>query len=526
MLSFSAADLLLRLRDAGAPYVAMNRIMSDYRTHPADFRDRPRPDGPALKRLIEEIREIAGADNVLDHPDRLKVYDCDGYVIERSLPDAVVFPETTEQTALCVRACNRAGVGYVPRGAGTSLAGGTLAVGGGLVICTSRMKRILDIDVENRCATVQAGVVNMWLTNELNARESGLHYAPDPSSQTACTIGGNVGTNSGGPHTLKYGVTVNHVLGVTMVLPDGEIATLGGAIEDEPNLDLVGLFVGNEGTLGICTEAVLRLTRNPEGGRTFLASFDLAENCARAISGIISQGIVPAALEMLDNIVINAVEDKAKLGLPREANALLLIELDGILAGMDPEAEAVKQVVAEHGGVLRTEIPFRTRKEPDYAAIWKARKTAFGAIGRVCPTYFTQDGVVPRTKLPEILRFMDDVSKRHRLRIANVFHAGDGNIHPLILFDDADPTQLGRAMDASTEILDKCIEMGGSVTGEHGIGVEKLDFMPRLFRMESLEAMAAVRDAINPAGICSPCKLLPIGCGCVERTKLPSGGGF
>lgn len=304
-----------------------------------------------------------------------------------------------------------------------------------------------------------------------------------------------------------------------MVLPDGEIAQIGGPIEDEPGLDLIGLFVGNEGTLGICTEAILRLTRNPEGGRTFLASFDQVDNCGKAISGIIASGIVPAALEMLDNILINAVEDKAKLGLPREAKALLLVELDGLLIGIEPEAEAVKATIAEHGGVLKREIRFQTRKEPDYAAVWKARKTAFGAIGRVCPTYFTQDGVVPRTKLPEILRFIENVSERYGVRIANVFHAGDGNIHPIVLFDEQDRDQLHRATEASHEILDKCIELGGSVSGEHGIGVEKLDFMTKLFRPESLDAMALVRDAINPIGICSPCKMLPIGCGCIERGK-------
>ncbi len=469
-------------------------------------------------RLASELVDIVGQANVLGHPDELLVYECDGFVIEKNAPDLVVFPTSTAEVVEVVKACTRFGVPFVPRGAGTSLAGGTLAVGGGVMICLTRMKRILEVNTRDRYAVVEPGVVNVWLTKALAG--SGFHYAPDPSSQGACTIGGNVATNSGGPHTLKYGVTVNHVRGLELVLPDGSVVEMGGAEEDHPGYDLAGLVVGHEGTFGVVTKVTVGLTRDPESGRTFLGVFETVESATEAVSGIIAAGIVPAALEMLDNPMIRAVEAAFGFGFPTEAGAVLIIETDGLEAGQEREAQAIASIVRSSGGSVAKAITWKTRKEPEYVAIWKSRKSAFGAIGRLSPTFCTQDGVVPRTKLPHILRFIMAVGERHHLRIANVFHAGDGNIHPILLFDERDPDQVRRVLEASHEILDECINVGGSVTGEHGIGVEKMSFMPKLFGPMDLAAMIALRQAFNPSGLCSPDKMIPGGTGCIER-KTP-----
>jgi glycolate oxidase len=472
---------------------------------------------PLAVRLLAELTAIVGAENVLHHRDELLVYECDGYVINKKVPDVVVYPTCTEHVVELVKLCNRHGVPFVPRGAGTSLAGGTLAVGGGVMICMTRMKRILEINTRDRYAIVEPGVVNVWLTRALAGQ--GFHYAPDPSSQTACTIGGNVATNSGGPHTLKYGVTVNHVKGVELVLPDAAVVPIGGIVDDLPGYDLAGLVVGSEGTFGVVTKVIVNLTRDPEAGRTLLGVFDTVEAATETVSGIIAAGIVPAALEMLDNLMIQAVEQAFAFGFPTEAGAVLIMELDGIDAGLDREAQAISEIVQAHGGRVQKSITWRTRKEPEYVAIWKSRKSAFGAIGRLSPTFCTQDGVVPRTLLPHILRFIEGVSRRHDIRIANVFHAGDGNIHPILLFDEHDPGQVKRVLEASHEILDECIRVGGSVTGEHGIGVEKMAFMPRLFTPEDLAAMVAIRQSLNPDGRCSPFKMLPTGGHCLERSS-------
>jgi glycolate oxidase len=377
------------------------------------------------------------------------------------------------------------------------------------------MKRILEINTRDRYAIVEPGVVNVWLTRALAG--TGFHYAPDPSSQTACTIGGNVATNSGGPHTLKYGVTVNHVLGVELVMPDGEVVELGGVSEDNPGYDLTGLVVGHEGTFGVVTKVIVRLTRDPESGRTFLGVFDSVDAATETVSGIIAAGIVPAALEMLDNPMIRAIEQAFHFGFPTEAGAVLIIETDGLEAGQGRDAEAITAIVERNGGSVKKEIPWRTRTEPEYVAIWKSRKSAFGAIGRLSPTFCTQDGVVPRTKLPHILRRITEIGAKYEIGIANVFHAGDGNIHPILLFDERDPDQVRRVLEASHEILEECIAVGGSVTGEHGIGVEKMSFMPRLFTKDDLAVMATVRTVFNPEGRCSPDKMLPGGAGCIER---------
>jgi glycolate oxidase len=466
-------------------------------------------------RLLADLIAAVGEANVLHHHDELVVYECDGYVIHKSVPDVVVFPTTTEQVVEVVKLCQRHEVPFVPRGAGTSLAGGTLAVGGGVMVSLTRMKRILEINTRDRYAIVEPGVVNIWLTRALAG--AGFHYAPDPSSQTACTIGGNVATNSGGPHTLKYGVTVNHVRGVELVMPDGTVVTTGGIPEDHPGYDLTGLIVGHEGTFGIVTKVIVNLTRDPESGRTFLAVFDSVDAATETVSGIIAAGIVPAALEMLDHLMIQAVEAAFHFGFPTKAGAVLIIEIDGLEAGLDPEATAITEIVRSWGGTIEKAIAWRTRQEPEYVAIWKSRKSAFGAIGRLSPTFCTQDGVVPRTKLPHILRKITEIGQRYQIRIANVFHAGDGNIHPILLFDERDPDQVKRVLDASHEILEECIRVGGSVTGEHGIGVEKMEFMPRLFGPEDLAAMVALRRAFNPEGRCSPEKMLPGGVGCIER---------
>lgn len=464
------------------------------------------------------LQEIVGADGLLTQPDELLVYECDGYTVEKKCPDVVVFPTCTEQVVAIVRLCNEQQIPFVPRGAGTSLAGGCLPIGGGVMIALTRMKQILEVNFRDRYAVVEPGLVNLHLTNHLKG--SGYHYAPDPSSQGACTIGGNFATNSGGPHTLKYGVTVNHVLGAEVVLPDGEVVQLGGPTEDVPGFDLTGLFVGSEGTLGICTKVIVRLTRDPAAYRTMLGVFETVDDATQTISNIIGAGIVPAALEMMDQGIVSAVEQAFHFGFPLDAGAVLLIEVDGLEVGVDEDAQKIIRICQESGA---REV--RQANSPkERLLLWKCRKQAFGAIGRLSPSYCTQDGVVPRTKLPEILRFITDCGQRHGIRIVNVFHAGDGNIHPILLFDERDADQVRRVLEASDEILNRCIDLGGSVTGEHGIGVEKISFMHRLFSPDDLAVMQSLHDCFNPASLCSPGKMLPTSAGCgnehVPRSPL------
>jgi glycolate oxidase len=466
--------------------------------------------------FLDGIRQIFGDAAVITDPDSLLVYDCDGYTVEKNRPDVVVFPTTTEQVVAIVRLCQQYSVPFVPRGAGTSLAGGCLPVGGGVMISLTKMKRILEINIRDRYAIVEPGLVNVHLTQALKG--SGHHYAPDPSSQGACTIGGNFATNSGGPHTLKYGVTVNHILGAEVVLPDGTLTRLGGPTEDTPGYDFTGLFVGSEGTFGVCTRVWVRLTRDPESYRTLLGIFNSIQDATQAISAIIGAGIVPAALELMDGGIIGAVEEAFHFGFPLDAAAVLLMEVDGLEVAVDGEARQMIDLCTQHGA---REV--RTANTPkERQLLWKCRKQAFGAIGRLASSFCTQDGVVPRTRLPEILEFIQEVSARHNLRIVNVFHAGDGNIHPILLFDERDPDQIRRVLLASDEILGRCIDLGGSVTGEHGIGVEKLSFMSRLFTEADLAVMGEIRDVFNPTHLCSPKKMLPTSGGCgtehIERT--------
>jgi glycolate oxidase len=458
--------------------------------------------------LVRRLKEFLGETAVLERADELLVYECDGYVIEKSSPDLVVFPMTTEHVVTVVRLCNEFQVPFVPRGAGTSLAGGCLPVGGGVMISLTRMKQILEVNLRDRYAVVQPGLVNVHLTQALKG--TGYHYAPDPSSQGACTVGGNFATNSGGPHTLKYGVTVNHVLGAEVVLPSGEVIQLGGPTEDVPGFDLTGLFVGSEGTLGICTALIVRLTRDPASHRTMLGVFETVDAATQTISQIIGAGIVPAALEMMDQGIIAAVEQAFHFGFPLDAGAVLLIEVDGLEVSVAAEADRIIDICRQAGA--REVRQANTPKERQL--LWKCRKQAFGAIGRLSPSYCTQDGVVPRTKLPDILRFIVACGERHQIRIVNVFHAGDGNIHPILLFDERDPDQVQRVLLASDEILTECIRLGGSVTGEHGIGVEKISFMKQLFNEDDLAVMQSIHDCFNPQSRCSPGKMLPTSAGC------------
>src|SRR3954454_11969021 len=464
--------------------------------------------------LADRLRAVVGRDALLTAPSDLLVYECDGYTIEKNKPDVVVFPTTTEQVVEVVKVCNELNVPFLPRGAGTSLAGGCLPVGGGVMIGLSRMKRILEVDYRNRYAVVEPGVVNLWLTNHI--KPQGHHFAPDPSSQGACTIGGNVATNSGGPHMLKYGVTVNHVLGLELVLPDGRVVHTGGPAEDNPGYDLTGVIVGSEGTFGIVTKIWVRITRNPQAYRTLLGVFETVDDATNTISDIIGAGIIPGALEMLDQLILQAVEAAFHFGFSLDAGAVLIMEVDGLEAGLEAQAEHIELIALKN----KAREVRRANTDAERALLWKSRKQAFGAVGRLAPRYCNQGGVVPRTKLPAMLRAIRAIGEKYDLRICNVFHAGDGNIHPILLFDERDKGQVRRVLDASHEILDECVRLGGSVTGEHGIGVEKIDFMPKLFAPEDLAMMVRLRSAFNPDNRCSPQKMLPTAGACIEQSKV------
>jgi len=452
--------------------------------------------------IVSQLRSRLGADNVLSSPSDLVVYECDGFTIEKNRPDAVVFPRSTQEVAAVVRLCNRHGAPIVPRGAGTSLAGGCLPVGGGVVVMLTRMKRILQINLRDRFALVEAGVPNIQLTRALAG--SGHHFAPDPSSQGAATIGGNVATNAGGPHTLKYGVTVNHVLGLEAVLGDGSVVTVG-PVENPAALDLAGVLVGSEGTLAIVTKVWVRLTRNPQEFRTLRAIFESVEDAGEAVSDIIAAGILPAAMELMDRGILEAVEEAFHFGFPLDAQAVAVIELDGPAAGLDEQQERVTKLCRKH----RAREVLQAASQKERELLWKCRKLAVGAVGRLSPSYCIQDGVVPRTRLPHVIRRIAEISAKHRVRIVNVAHAGDGNIHPILLFDERDKEEVARVLDAGNELLAECIACGGSVTAEHGIGVEKIHFMSRQFDEPDLEVMRRLRQALNPTGRLCPGKLLP-----------------
>lgn len=456
--------------------------------------------------FVERLQTIVGKEGLLTNPHELFVYECDAYTLERKLPGAVVLPKSTEEAAAVVKLCAENGVPIIPRGAGTSLSGAVLAVSGGVMIGLSRMNRILSIDYRNRRALVEAGCVNANVTNAVKGR--GFFYAPDPSSQPACTIGGNVAMNSGGPHTLKYGVTTNHVLGYELILPGGEIVWLGATPdggEDVEGYDLRGAALGSEGMFGVVTRVLLRLSRAPQGFKTMLGVFESVDDASQTVSDIIAAGIVPGALEMMDQLITQAVEAAYAFGFPLDAGAVLIIELDGPKPGLARQAEKVLEICRKN----RAREVRSAKSEEDRALLWKCRKRAFGAIGRLSPNFLTQDGVAPRSKLPELMRFIQATSKKYGLRIPNVFHAGDGNIHPLVLYDERDPKQVRDAVAAGDEILAKCVELGGSVTGEHGIGVEKIDFMARQFSENDLAAMRKLRAVFDPEQRCNPHKMFP-----------------
>lgn len=468
--------------------------------------------------LLLELQALLGKHNVLWHPDDLRVYSYDGSNNMAS-PDIVVLPRDAEQVSAIVKLARRYGAAIVPRGSGTGLCGAVTAVAGGVMIGFARMNRILEIDLDNRTALVEPGVVNLDVSAALAPH--GYFYAPDPSSQAACTIGGNVASNSGGPHCLAYGVTANHVLGLEVVLENGEILWLGGKTPDEQGYDLVAAFIGSEGTFGIITKVLVRVLPLPEATRTLLAIFDTIEQASRTVSGVIGAGVIPAALEMIDGVTIRAVEAAYHIGLPPDADAVLLIEVDGPRAGIDELQEMLADFCREFGA---REIRI-AKNEEERAALWKARKTALGALGRLAPNYYIQDGVVPRSKLPFVLAQQDAIAEKYGVVIANVLHAGDGNLHPNILFDAREPGAYERVHEAGGEILKLCIEVGGTISGEHGIGIEKLDYMPILFSQDDLAAQVKLRDAIAPTRILNPCKMIPQGskCGEAMRHQLPSG---
>ncbi|PYM57585.1 MAG: FAD-binding oxidoreductase [Candidatus Rokuibacteriota bacterium] len=460
-------------------------------------------------RLRQAFEAIVGPDGVLSEPDELLVYESDGLTLFRALADVVVFPRSTEEVAAAVRLANAEGLPFVARGAGTGLAGGCLPAEGGVVIALTRMNRILEIDYANQLAVVEPGLVNLHLSEALQSR--GFYYAPDPSSQLACTIGGNVANNSGGPHTLKYGVTTNHVLGLEVVLPDGEVVWLGGKVRDPQGYDLVGVFVGSEGTFGIATKVVVRIVRRPEAVRTLLAVFDRLDRASQTVAAITARGLTPAALEMIDQLTIQAVEDAYGAGYPRDAAAALLIELDGLSVGLDEEVERV-MAACRDSGARQVRL---ARDERERQLLWKGRKAAFGAFGRISPAYMVMDGVIPRTRLPEVLRSVEEIARTHGLRVGNVFHAGDGNLHPNILYDPRIAGEVERVLAAGAAIMKACVDVGGSISGEHGIGLEKRDFMPWIFSEADLRAMAAVKAAFNPTGRCNPGKVFPTAKSCV-----------
>ncbi len=456
--------------------------------------------------FLESLRAIVGTEGILSNPAELVVYECDAYTLEKMLPHAVVLPKDTEEVAAVVKLCAEHNLPIIPRGAGTSLSGAVLPVTGGVMIGLSRMNRIISVDYRNRRALVEAGCVNAHVTNAVKSR--GLLYAPDPSSQPACTIGGNVATNSGGPHTLKYGVTTNHVLGYEMVLADGRIVWLGAKPdggEDIFGYDLRGAALGAEGMFGVVTRVLLRLVRAPQAYKTMLGVFETVADASQTVTDIIGAGIIPAALEMMDQLITQAVEAAYQFGFPLDAGAVLIIELDGPRAGLGRQADRVIEICRAN----RARDVRSAKTAEDRALLWKSRKRAFGAIGRLSPNFLTQDGVVPRSKLPEIMRFIHETSAKYGLRIPNVFHAGDGNIHPLVLYDERDPGQVEKAVQAGNDILEKCIELGGSVTGEHGIGVEKIDFMAKQFTPADLDAMRKLREVFDPGQRCNPHKMFP-----------------
>ena len=455
---------------------------------------------------LEELRGILGPQGLISSSEELRTYECDGLTNFRVIPSAVVLPDSTEQVQAVVRLCHRERIPFVARGSGTGLSGGALPVAGGIVICLARMKRILEVDLINARVVVEPGVINLDVTSRVAS--ANFFYAPDPSSQSVCSIGGNVAENSGGAHCLKYGFTTTHVLGLEVVLPDGSLIHMGGKTLDTPGYDLAGVFVGSEGTLGIATKITLRIVKRPECVRTLLAAFHSTNEAGAAVSGIIAAGMLPAAIEMMDNLAIQAAEAAVHANYP-DCGGLLLVELDGPVAEVNALMAHVDEICRQNGA---WEIRV-AQSEAERALVWKGRKAAFAAMGRISPNYIVQDGVIPRTSLPQILSEIDQLSAETGLRVANVFHAGDGNLHPLVLYDRRIPGQEKAAERLSERILELCIEKGGSITGEHGVGEEKKHMMSKMFAEPDLDTMQRVRCAFDPLQLSNPTKIFP-------RTRL------
>jgi len=469
---------------------------------------------------LRELREIVGEQYVLIEKEDVIVYEQDGSIFQ-VMPQLVALPGGVDQVSGVVKAAKRANVPIVPRGSGTGLAGGAVPAEGGIVLSLARLNRILKIDLQNRIAIVEPGVINLDVTKAV--AKDGFFYAPDPSSQAACSIGGNVANNSGGPHTLAYGVTTNHVLGVEVVLDDGQIVWLGGEVPDTPGYDLCGVFVGSEGTMGITTKVAVRLMQTRESVRTLLAIFDQMDTATHTVVDITAAGIIPAALEMMDRTTIEAVETGSPVGFPRDAEAVLIVEVEGIIEHTERSMDLVR-AICERSGAREVRV---AKDDAERQRLWKGRKGAFGAMGALAPNYYVQDGVVPRSKLPEMMKRIADISKQFNLRIANVFHAGDGNLHPNILFDMRAPGELDRVIEAGAATLRACIELGGSITGEHGVGLEKKAYIGLLFNETDLEAMTRVRRAFDPDGRFNPAKLFPTPMSCGEirhqQANIPAG---
>src|SRR5579883_629706 len=468
---------------------------------------------PLAREILAEMQSRLGRHAVLSDPADLKLYEYDGGV-DKALPDAVVFPRTTEEVVALVRLARDHNLPIVGRGAGTGLSGGAIARAGGLLISFARMNQILEIDIENERAVVQPGVVNLDIT--LAVQPFGYFYAPDPSSQRACTIGGNVAENAGGPHTLAYGVTTNHVLGLEAVLPDGSIIETGCGY-DHAGYDLTGLLVGSEGTMALITKIIVRLMRKPEMVQTILAIYDSPEDAGDTVAKITARAITPVAVEMLDGPLLRMVEDSVGAGYPRDAAAVLLIELEGLKEAVEEQIAEIHQVCLECNA-----REFRVaRSAEERELLWKGRKNAFGAVGRFSAAYYVQDGVVPRTQIAPTLRFIDQLGKRHNIAISNIFHAGDGNLHPLLMFDPRKPGEREKIIRASDEILEFCISVGGSITGEHGVGMEKMEMMEQQFPPDSLEFIARFKKLFDPECRLNPGKVLPTGRGCLEIRQRP-----
>lgn len=463
---------------------------------------------PAFK---QKLISILGPGEVISSEDELIAYECDALTGLRIKPVFVVLPENADQVSRVVKQCYEHDIPYVPRGAGTGLSGGALPVEEGVVISLSRMNKILEVDIENELVVVEPGVVNISVTNAVSPH--GYYYAPDPSSQIVCTIGGNVAENSGGVHCLKYGVTSNHVLGLEVVMPDGEIIELGGKAPDSPGYDLTGLFVGSEGLLGIVTKTTLRIVKKPETVKTLFATYDRIEDAGASVSGITARGVIPAGMEIMDSLCIISVEEAIGCGYPVDAGAILLVELDGPEAEVTAQLPIVEEVLKEHKA---KEIKI-AKDSAERDLFWKGRKSAFPAMGRISPDYYVQDGVIPRSKLAEVLGRIGELSEKYGLRVANVFHAGDGNLHPLVLYDGQVEGEYDKALELAGDILNVCVDAGGSITGEHGVGHDKKRFLSLMFDESDLDAMNFVRCAFDPKGLCNPGKLFPTPRTCVEH---------